>query len=416
MLRYIEFCAGAGGMRAGLDAAGWECRLAVDHDADAVAVHRLAHQSAVEADIAELQPEDLPQADVWVAGFPCQPFSSSGRRLGFGHLSGNVFEHLARLLEQRNPPLVVLENVEGLLSNKSGHTFAVVLSKLTAAGYEVDWLLMDLRWFGPPQTRPRLFLIAAHPGVLNSPFLPDGNGLLPGFAEGCRNAFSPLLRSAGIRWAKCSQGSLRTTEELLRPAVGKPRPAGRMPFGRLGHATGDTYLSYEVLSFPDPAPSPELCSIVAPTLKNGEGIRSGRYYARGGPTKLYLRAEPISHCVGTSLGGAPLYALPLALLKRTADRDAFLEHANWHREDDGLLVMRLRPAQAALLFGPHTSALKEAFEHWAAGETRKYKLLGNMVAPVCARTVAELISSEIFFQVDADRKRPTGSVSALTET
>jgi hypothetical protein len=393
--KYIELCAGAGGMRAGLDAAGWECILAVDKDPDAVAVHRLAHGSACKADVTALTPDDLPAADAWVAGFPCQPFSSSGNRAGFGHHSGNVFEHLARLLQQRKPPLVILENVEGLLFNKSGHTFAVVLRSLTELGYEVDWLLMDLRWFGPPQTRPRLFIVAGLPNFLKTSALADSSGLLPGFSQGEMNAFTPVLHAIDAAWGKRSEGLLSQTEASLRPSIGKARPVGRLPFGHLGHACGDRFVTYDLSGAHEPPPKPNLGTIVAPSFRRGQCIRSGRFYARGGPTKLYLRDEPISHCVGTSLGGAPLFAVPVTAVAKRAAREAFLEHANWHREQGGSLVMRLRPDRAVLLFGPYTSELHEALKRWEAGETRKYKLVGNLVAPICAKTVADLINAQI---------------------
>lgn len=151
-MTYVELCAGAGGMRAGLDAAGWECLLAVDNDPDAVQVHNLAHGRAVQRDLAELSPSDLPEVDAWVAGFPCQPFSSSGNRSGFDHSAGNVFEHLVSLIDPVRPKLVLLENVEGLLKNKSGHTFSKVLQTLTTLEYTVNWLLIDLQWFKVPQT------------------------------------------------------------------------------------------------------------------------------------------------------------------------------------------------------------------------------------------------------------------------
>ena len=394
-LKYIELCAGAGGMRAGLDTVNWECLLAVDKDPDAVAVHRLAHGSAWQADVTTLTPNDLPSADVWLAGFPCQPFSSSGNRLGFGHHSGNVFDSLVGLLGEKLPPIVVLENVEGLLSNKSGHTFAAILSKLTGLGYQVDWMVLDLRWFGPPQTRPRLFIIGALPKILNRQPLPNNATYLPGLGENELHAFTPLIESIGATWSRRSQGSLSELERLLRPSVGKPRPVGQLPFGGLGHASGDHYISLDLASH-DPTPSPTLASVVAPSFRAGGSIRSGRFWtSNGGPTKLHLRIEPISHCVGTSLGGAPLFAAPLSEVGKSTERSAFLEHSNWHREQDGLLVMRLRPDRALLLFGPHVSPLQEALDQWGVGETRKYLVVGNLVAPVCARIVAELISAQI---------------------
>ncbi len=395
MMRYIEFCAGAGGMRAGLDAAGWQCVLAIDSDPDMVDVHRLAHGSAMLADVTELAAEDLPEADAWVAGFPCQPFSSSGNRLGFGHRSGNVFEHLTRLMESRLPPLVVFENVEGLLTNKSGHTFAVVLAKLTGLGYAVSWLLVDLLMFGTPQTRPRLFLVASQAKVLLSKELQEANGLLPGMGKNYSNAFADFLETRGMPWVERSRGRLEQLEQLLRPAVGKARIEQKAAFGSLGHASDGHYVSFDVDAPLMPKVAPSLGQLVAPHFSKAGDIRSGRYYARGGPTTLCLRSELISHCIGTSLGGAPLYAVPLSSVENASDRAAFLEFSNWHREQDGVLVMRLRPDRAVMLFGPHTEALHRAVTEWDAGDTRKYKVVGNMVAPVCAKAVAELVNEQL---------------------
>jgi site-specific DNA-cytosine methylase len=395
MVKYIEFCAGIGGTRAGLDAAGWDCALAVDHDPDVVAVHQLAFGPALNADVTTLSPKDLPKARAWVAGFPCQPFSTSGSRLGFSHRSGNVFEHLAELMEACSPDFVLLENVEGLLSNKSGHTFCAVLSKLTHLGYTVDWLLLDLRWFGPPQTRPRLFLVAAKPDVLKSSLLPEAKGFLPGLAASEPNVFAPMLETHHLAWTKRSSGSLLALEQQLRPAIGKPRHNGPLPFGSLGHAAADSFVSFNLSDGNERPITTTLGELVAPDFPKPELIRSGRYYARGGPTKLCLRQDPISHCIGTSLGGAPLYAVPASSVKHPAHRAAFLQYANWHREQDGLHVMRLRPNRAVFLFGPHTDALYSAVTSWDAGDTRKYKLVGNMVAPICAKAVAELVGAQL---------------------
>jgi DNA-cytosine methyltransferase len=411
MLKYIEFCAGGGGMRAGLDAAGWQCVLAVDNDPDAVAVHRLAHGDAHQADVTQLSNDDLPESDAWVAGFPCQPFSSSGNRLGFGHRSGNVFEHLARLMAERRPRLVILENVEGLLTNKSGHTLAVILSKLTNLGYSVSWLLLDLQWFDVPQTRARLFLVATQPSVIRLPHLVQTDGLLPGMETPKANVFAELLTQKNVSWIERCHGSLNTVEASLRPAVGKARPSGKYIFGPLGNSEQDTFCSYDVSRKKPKLRASTLGKLVAPNFKNEALIRSIRFWTTDsgrGPTKLWIRPEPVSHCIGTSLGGAPLYAVPLPLVKKAADRDAFLEFANWHREQDSLLVMRLRPNRAVMLFGPHTEALHKAVTDWDAGDTRKYKVVGNMVAPVCAKAVAELINQQWVAAAPASTRAANG--------
>jgi hypothetical protein len=397
-MKYVEYCAGIGGTRAGLSVAGWQCILAIDHDPDAIAVHRLAHGSAVEGDVTCLSIDDLPQADAWVAGFPCQPFSSSGSRIGFGHRSGNVFEHLVRLMRERRPNVVILENVEGLLSNKSGHTFATILFKLAEIGYVVDWLVLDLRWFRVPQSRPRLFVVAALPGVVERKDLSEASGLLPGIGRRVPSLFATFLADRAISWAARSEGSLLSAQETLQPAIGKARPIGPNVFGTLGHAVGDGFVSYDICA---PLIVPEagsLSSIVAPDFAFPEMIRSVRYWSPkggGGPAGLHVRDESLSHCVGTSLGGAPLFAVPLLSVSTRKDRDAFLAFSNWHREQNGLLVMRLRPDRAVCLFGPHTSQLREAVAQWDAGATRKFRLVGNMVAPVCAQHVATLVNAQL---------------------
>ena len=397
-MRYIEYCAGIGGMRAGLRAAGWQCSLAVDHNPDAIEVHRLAHGSALKEDVTSLSPEDLPDVDVWVAGFPCQPFSSSGNRLGFAHSSGNVFEHLARLMRARPPAIVILENVEGLLTNKSGHTFASVLFSLTQLGYTVDWLVIDVRWFRVPQSRPRLFIVAAQADTLQPANLSEASGLLPGITQSVPCVFATLLAEHRITWSRRAEGSLPVWIDRLRPAVGKARRPGPSLFGRLGHATRDSFISYDISA---PSVSPEsgsLASVVAPDFGFAGKIRSARYWSPnggGGATGLHIRDEPVAHCVGTSLGGAPLFAVPLATVSKGRDRDSFLAFADWHREQDGLLVMRLLPERAALLFGPHTASLSEAVAQWKAGATRKFKLVGNMVAPVCAESLAALVDAQV---------------------
>lgn len=397
VMRYIEFCAGMGGTRAGLDASGWQCIQAIDSDADAVIVHRLAHGEATEADVTKICPKDLPDADVWVAGFPCQPFSSSGNRSGFGHCSGNVFESLTRLAKVRRPPLIVLENVEGLLTNKAGHTFSVVLLKLTKLNYSVDWLLLDLRWFGPPQTRRRLFMIAAQGGILKRTQLSVHPILLPGFEGDEYNAFAPIVDGKRLSHTIRARGSISQTEAELRPKIGKPQKRGPFVFGSLGQAQGDDFVSYDLIPQSIQKAKPSLSSIICPSFRYPEAVHSARYWStmRGqGPTKIFVKEDRISHCVGTSLGGAPLFVTSVSNVKDKVDREAFLEYSNWNRLQDGLLVMRLRPDRAVLLFGPYTETLYNAITRWDVGDTRKYKLVGNMVAPICAKAVADLINEQ----------------------
>ena len=345
-------------------------------------------------DVHDVQISDVPRgADAWVAGFPCQPFSSSGHRTGFGHRHGNVFEKLVELIGDARPPVLVFENVEGLLTNKGGHTFAKVLLSLTALGYDVDWTMLNLRWYGVPQTRPRLFLVGRLDGRLDNDRPLDGKEPPP---RGI--IFAQLLTSLGVVAEYRSSGSLGGVEEALRPSIGKPRPRPPYAFGHAGTARGDEFTSFNLRRLQSvPIVLDALGEIVAPRLgAQRTDIRSVRYWSTDsgrGPTRAHLRREASSHCIGTSLGGAPLYALQRSYFVRNSDRDAFLEYSNWHRDEGDLLVMRLKPSRAVLLFGPDVAALHRAFINWRVGDTRKYALVGNMVAPTCARSVGEVVNT-----------------------
>lgn len=392
-MKYLELCSGIGGMRSGLDAANWKCQFSVDNSEDAVKVHRLANGECSLIDIHDLSVNDLPNVDAWVAGFPCQPFSSSGNRKGFKHKSGNVFDSLLALLNAKLPKIVILENVEGLLSNKSGHTFATILSKLTKLNYSVDWLLLNLKWFGIPQTRPRLFIVCSN----RSDFSNKGDEIFKNLniskdLQG--NIFLPLLDEFKIVTKEKSKGTLKSLVKELTPRIGKPHNKF-LPFGYFGSAHGDKFISHNIKSVQHYEQSLSLGNVVCPNFIYKDRVRSGRYYARGGPTHLHLRQNDLSHCVGTSLGGAPLFAVNLNYCKKSCDRDSFLEHSNWHREQDGLIVMRLSPERSIRLFGPNTEHLEYALSNWSAGATRKYKLVGNMVSPICALNLAKIIDDQL---------------------
>jgi hypothetical protein len=385
-MRYIEFCAGIGGSRAGLDAAGWGCELAIDSDPFAVAVHAAAFGDCSQATVDSIDESHLPACDAFVAGFPCQPFSSSGARAGFHHRAGNVFEQIARLVAIRRPRVVVLENVQGLLTNKSGHTFSRVLQDLTGLGYTVDWALLDLANFGVPQTRPRVLIAATLAGVGYQ--VPGSSGSGP-FAK---SVFGGVMKSLSISVSSRESGSLAVVEEERRPEVGKSSRFQRMPFAFGGRAVGDAFEAWR-WARPGWSVEPEaLRDVVAPGFAFPEEICSARYWAYDGPSSLHLRNRPISHCVGTSIGGAPIFAVPLELVSSEVSRKRFLSLMNWHREEDGFLVARLSPVRAVRLFGASTERLESALSATPAATTLKYKGVGNMAPPVMLHALGGALS------------------------
>lgn len=102
---------------------------------------------------------DLPDFDLLVGGFPCQAFSIAGNREGFNDTRGTLFFDVARILKDKTPRLVVLENVKGLLSHDNGITFQTILTVLSDIGYYVQWQVLNSKDFGVPQNRERVFIV-----------------------------------------------------------------------------------------------------------------------------------------------------------------------------------------------------------------------------------------------------------------
>ena len=164
IIRYFDMFAGVGGFRAGLDlAGGFQCigHCEIDKYADASyrAIHAPGKEEVYYPDARTIDPKELPDFDLLCGGFPCQAFSTAGRRKGFEDARGTLFFELARVVKEKRPSYLFLENVPGLLSHDRGRTFGVILSTLYDLGYHVEWTVLNSKHFGVPQSRRRLFLI-----------------------------------------------------------------------------------------------------------------------------------------------------------------------------------------------------------------------------------------------------------------
>lgn len=115
-------------------------------------------------DITTIPTEQFPDHDLLVGGFPCQAFSVAGKRGGFDDTRGTMFFEIARILADKKPQHLLLENVKGLLSHDSGRTFTTILGVLTDLGYNVEWSVLNSKNFGVPQNRERV-LIVGHLGT-----------------------------------------------------------------------------------------------------------------------------------------------------------------------------------------------------------------------------------------------------------
>ncbi len=110
-------------------------------------------------DATKINAGELPDFDLLVGGFPCQAFSVAGKRKGFDDTRGTLFFDIARILSEKRPRHLVLENVKGLLSHDSGKTFQTIIGVLTDLGYFVEWQVLNSKDFGVPQNRERVFIV-----------------------------------------------------------------------------------------------------------------------------------------------------------------------------------------------------------------------------------------------------------------
>lgn len=123
-MKFIDFFSGIGGFRLGMERAGHECvgHCEIDKFADRSyrAMHEVKNGEWFADDISKVDPRELPEADCWCFGFPCQAFSISGKRKGFRDPRGNLFFEVMRLAEVRQPSILFAENVKGLLNHEGG--------------------------------------------------------------------------------------------------------------------------------------------------------------------------------------------------------------------------------------------------------------------------------------------------------
>ncbi len=162
-IRYFDMFAGIGGFRSGLEAiGGFECVGYCEIDKYAKQAYEAMYDTGGELyfdDARKIVPEQLPDFDLLVGGFPCQSFSIAGARKGFDDTRGTLFFEIARIASVKKPKYLFLENVPGLLNHNQGRAFETILRTLDGLGYNVCWQVLNSKNFGVPQSRNRVFII-----------------------------------------------------------------------------------------------------------------------------------------------------------------------------------------------------------------------------------------------------------------
>ncbi len=166
-LTFLDLCSGIGGFRLGLELAGYKCIGYCEYDKFAKASYEAMYNTEGEwyaNDVTRIKSEQIPYADIWCFGFPCQDISVAGKQRGLvGKRSGiyfNIIDLLKGKEESDKPTYLLVENVKNLLSINSGFDFATVLFEMDQAGYDCKWQVLNSKDFGVPQNRERVFIIA----------------------------------------------------------------------------------------------------------------------------------------------------------------------------------------------------------------------------------------------------------------
>jgi DNA (cytosine-5)-methyltransferase 1 len=159
-LKFIDLFAGIGGMRLAFESTGATCVFSSEWDKYAQKTYEANFGEIPDGDITKIKATDIPKFDILLAGFPCQPFSSIGKREGFKHKTqGTLFYDVARIIDHHKPKAFLLENVAGLLTHDDGRTFTTILSTLVELGYEVEYRILDASDYGVPQKRERIYIV-----------------------------------------------------------------------------------------------------------------------------------------------------------------------------------------------------------------------------------------------------------------
>lgn len=184
-MTYIDFFAGIGGFRKGMELAGHKCLGYCEYDKFAVQSYRAIHNTEGEwyaKDIRTVRAADIPRADVWCAGFPCQDISIAGKCLGFKGKRSSLFfavTGLVRDLEEKDrPSYLFFENVKNLYSINGGFDFARILIELDEIGYDAEWSLINSSDV-VPQNRERVFIVGRLRGGHGRKVFPVGESNKP---------------------------------------------------------------------------------------------------------------------------------------------------------------------------------------------------------------------------------------------
>ncbi|MBD1583446.1 DNA (cytosine-5-)-methyltransferase [Pseudoalteromonas sp. S16_S37] len=158
---FIDLFAGIGGIRRAFESIDGGCVFSSEIDLYAQHTYYANYGVVPFGDITKIEKSSIPDHDILCGGFPCQPFSSIGKREGFAHpTQGTMFDEVLKVIDEKHPKVVFLENVPGIVNHDNGNTLSTIISELEKRSYQCHHTLLNAKDFGVPQNRNRFYLVA----------------------------------------------------------------------------------------------------------------------------------------------------------------------------------------------------------------------------------------------------------------
>lgn len=387
--------AGVGGFDMGFEQAGWECSWQVEWDKNCQKV--LSHRwpdVPKHLDVQTVSGYQLKPVDTVIFGSPCQDLSVAGRRAGLAGEKSSLFFEATRIIKEMRsatgnqyPRVAVWENVAGSLTSNKGADFAAVLDEMANIGaLAIEWHVLDAQWFGVPQRRRRVFLVACFdPAIVRR----CGTQILPVPEDSDGNTKKVRKkRKSDTTYAESGTGEVVTRHFGFSQKNGIDIQASDIVFPPLRHESGGVSVAQPVSAFvkarraqskddyetwEENRPSPTLnvfdnASETRSTVLVVDATRVSDFRVYDDGIVPTLKAR-----MGTGGGQVPLVT----------------------QESENLILRRLTPVECERLMGFPDNHTKHGDDGKVIADTNRYKMIGNAVATPVSKWVAQHIKNLI---------------------
>lgn len=166
---FIDLFAGIGGIRIPFQELGGKCVFSSEWDKFSQKTYRINFGETPAGDITKIDASSIPDFDILLGGFPCQPFSQAGLHKGFDDTRGTLFFEIERIITEKRPKAFLLENVKQLKGHDNGRTFRVIMQHLHALNYHAEAKVLKAADYGVPQIRERIYIVGFDKDYFNIP-------------------------------------------------------------------------------------------------------------------------------------------------------------------------------------------------------------------------------------------------------